>query len=89
MANKRLTKKVSKLEKQAEELRKKAEKKAGALQDMANERIDDLTGETEKKRGRKRLAALVVALGAGAAVALKKKRDQELDEALWEEPRSV
>jgi hypothetical protein len=30
MANKRLTKKVSKLEKQAEDLRKKAEKKAGA-----------------------------------------------------------
>jgi hypothetical protein len=89
MANKRLTKKVSKLEKQAEDLRKKAEKKAGALQDKANERIDDLTGESKRKTGRKRLVALVLALGAGAAVALKKKRDQELDEALWEEPRSV
>jgi hypothetical protein len=89
MANKRLSKKVAKLEKQADDLRKKAEKKAGSLQDLASERIDELTGENEKKKGKKRLIALVLALGAGAAVALKKKRDQELDEALWEEPRSI
>lgn len=86
MANKRLSKKVAKLEKQADGLRKKAEKKAGSLQDMASDQIDELS---KPKRGRKRTLGLLVAIATGAAVALKKKRDQELDEALWEEPRSV
>ena len=88
MANKRLSKKVAKLEKEADDLRKKAEKKASQLQDKASDRIDDLTGEKDKK-GKKGLILLVLGLAGGAAVALKKKRDQELDEALWEEPRSV
>jgi hypothetical protein len=87
MAKKRLSKKVAKLEKKTEDLRKKAEKKAGDLQDLAGERIDDLTGE--KKKGRKGKFAVLLGALAAVGVVLKKKRDQELDEALWEEPRSI
>lgn len=44
----------------------------------------------EDEGGRKgRLFMLLVALGSAAAFLLKKKRDQELDEALWEEPRAL
>lgn len=44
----------------------------------------------EDEGGRKgRLFMLLVALGSAAAFMLKKKRDQELDEALWEEPRAL
>ena len=40
--------------------------------------------------GRKGLLFLLLALaGSAAAFVLKKKRDQELDEALWEEPRAL
>ncbi len=82
-----LSKKVDKLEKKTEDLRKKAEKKAGNLQDLAEDRIEELTGEKKKKRKGK--LAVVFGAIAAAALVLKKKRDQELDEALWEEPRSV
>ena len=87
MGKKGLSKKVSKLEKKTEDLRKKAEKKAGDLQGAAEDRIGELTGEKKKKR--KGRVALLLGLLAAGAVALKKKRDQELDEALWEEPRSI
>lgn len=87
MGKKGLSKKVSKLEKKTEDLRKKAEKKAGDLQGLAEDRIEELTGEKKKKR--KGRFALVLGLLVAGAVALKKKRDQELDEALWEEPRSI
>ena len=89
MGKKKMSKKVAKLEKKTEDLRKKAEKKAGDLQDLAEDRIDDLTGETQKRKKRKGTIALLIGLVAAGAVALKKKRDQELDEALWEEPRSI
>lgn len=39
------------------------------------------------KKGR--LFMLMSVAGAIAAFVLKKKRDQELDEALWEEPRAL
>ncbi len=85
---KRLSKKVSKLEKKADQLRKKAEKKGKELQSATSDKIDDLT--KEDKSSKKGLVALVLAAGAAAtAFVLKKKRDQELDEALWEEPRSI
>ena len=87
MGKTRVAKKVNKLEKKADDLRKKAEKKGKELQDRASDRIDDL--QKEDKRSKKGIMALLVALGAGAAVLLKRKRDQELDEALWEEPRSL
>ncbi len=46
--------------------------------------------KNEDEGGRKGLLfMLLVALGSGAAFVLKKKRDQELDEALWEEPRAL
>ncbi len=84
----RLSKKVSKLEKKADQLRKKAERKGKELQSATSDRIEDLA--KEDKSSKKGLIALVLAAGAGvAAVVLKKKRDQELDEALWEEPRSI
>ena len=89
MGKKGLSKKVTKLEKKTEDLRKKAEKKAGSLQDLAEDRIDELTGEKQKRKKRKGSVMLLLGLVAAAAVALKKKRDQELDEALWEEPRSI
>ena len=88
MGKSRIAKKVDKLEKEADKLRKKAEKKGKELQSKASDHIEELTAEDEKK-SRKGLLALVLAAVAGAAVVLKRKRDQELDEALWEEPRSI
>jgi hypothetical protein len=87
-ASKKILKKIDKLEKQAEDLRKKAEKKGKDLQSMASDKIEEL-GKDEDKGGKKGVFALLLAIGAGVAVALKRKRDQELDEALWEEPRSI
>jgi hypothetical protein len=44
----------------------------------------------EDKGGKKGMLFLLMTLaGAVAAFMLKKKRDQELDEALWEEPRAL
>jgi hypothetical protein len=86
--SKKISKKIDKLEKQADDLRKKAEKKGKQLQSKATDRIEEL-GEDDDKGGKKGIFALLLAIGAGVAVVLKRKRDQELDEALWEEPRSV
>lgn len=85
---KRLSKKVSKLEKKTDQLRKKAEKKGKELQSTTSDKIDELT-EKDKTSKKGLVALLLTGLGAAAAVVLKKKRDQELDEALWEEPRSI
>jgi hypothetical protein len=89
----KIAKKVDKLEKEADKLRKKAEKKGKELQSQASDRIDDLSDEIsgkQKKSSKKGVFALLLAAGAGvAAFVMKKKRDQELDEALWEEPRSI
>jgi hypothetical protein len=88
--SKKLSKRVAKLEKQADELRAKAEKRGKELTTMASERLDDLRSEPEPQKGGGKGKFLLVLLGAlGAAFALKRKRDQELDEALWEEPRSI
>jgi hypothetical protein len=87
MAKKRLSKKVAKLEKKADGLRKQAEKKGHELQSKAADRIDDL--RDDKKGGRKGFLALLVAAAAAVGLVLKRKRDQELDEALWEEPKSL
>lgn len=89
----KIAKKVEKLEKEADALRKTAEKKGKQLQSQASDRIDELSDEIsgeKSKSSKKGLFALLVAAGAGvAAFVMKKKRDQELDEALWEEPRSI
>ena len=85
----RLAKKVDKLEKEADKLRAKAEKKGKIAQSGASTRIDELQAEPKTKRGRRGLFTLLIAAVGAAAVAMKKKRDQELDEALWEEPRSI
>lgn len=47
--------------------------------------------DTPKDEGGRKglLFMLLAAAGAAAAFVLKKKRDQELDEALWEEPRAL
>lgn len=92
MGKSKIAKKVDKLEKEADKLRKKAEKKGKDLQAQASDRIDELSDEIEgpEKGSKKGLFALLLAAGAGvAAFVMKKKRDQELDEALWEEPRSI
>ena len=88
MGKSRVAKKVDKLEKKTDELRKKAEKRGKELQSMASDHIDELTAE-EDKGSKKGIFALLLAAVAAAGFVLKKKRDQELDEALWEEPRSI
>jgi hypothetical protein len=88
MGRSRAAKKIDKFEKKADQVRKKAEKKGKELQGKASDRIDDLSGQDDKG-GKKGVLALLLALAAGGLFALKKKRDQELDEALWEEPRSI
>jgi hypothetical protein len=89
----KIAKKVEKLEKDADKLRKKAEKKGKELQSQASGRVDELNAEIaggKKKRSKSGLFAAILAFaGAVAAFGMKKKRDQELDEALWEEPRSI
>jgi F0F1-type ATP synthase membrane subunit b/b' len=87
VASKGIAKKIDKLEKEADKLRKKAEKKGKELTDTASDRIDELRGE--EKSSKKGVVALLLAAGAAIGFALKRKRDQELDEALWEEPRSL
>ncbi len=89
MARTRVAKKVEKLEKEADKLRKRAEKRGKVLQGTASDRVDDLRKQQDDGGRGKSLFALLLAVGAGIAVALKRKRDQELDEALWEEPRSL
>ena len=93
MSKSRIVKKVEKLEKEADQLRKKAEKKGKQLQSKATDRIDELNDEIQgkPKKGSKLslFAGILAAVGGVAAVVMKKKRDQELDEALWEEPRSI
>jgi hypothetical protein len=88
--NRKLSKKLDKLEKRADGLRTQAEKKGKQLQVRASDRLEDLRHEPEpaKKGVTGKLLVVLAAIG-GALVALKKKRDQELDEALWEEPRAI
>ena len=88
MGKSRVAKKVDRLEQEADKLRKKAEKKGKELSSVAAAKVDELTPKDEKS-GKKGIIAVLVAAIAGGAFALKKKRDQELDEALWEEPRSI
>ncbi len=45
--------------------------------------------DQEKKRGRKGLIALLLAAIGAVGFFIKKKRERELDEALWEEPRAL
>ncbi len=85
---KRLSKKVAKLEKKADGLRRKAEKKGQEFQSRTADRIEHLSGEKQRSR-KKGLFAFIVAAGAAAGVLFKRKRDQELDESLWEEPKSL
>lgn len=88
MGKSKLSKKIDKLEQETDKLRKKADKKGKELQSNASNRVDELSGEKDKG-GKKGFFALLLAAVAGGVFALKKKRDQELDEALWEEPRSI
>ena len=87
--SKKLSKKLDKLEKRGEELRSKAEKKGKELSTKASSRLDNLRAEPEPEKGGKGKFLLVLLGAVGAVFALKRKRDQELDEALWEEPRSI
>lgn len=87
--SKKLSKKLHKLEKQGDKLRSKAEKKGKELTSMASDKLDDLRDEPEKDKGGKGKFLLFLLAIGGAVFALKRKRDQELDEALWEEPRSI
>ncbi len=84
----RLSRKVARLEKQADELRAKAEKRGKQLQSRASDRIDELSGRRERRR-RRGVFALFVAAAAAVGVVFKRKHDQELDESLWEEPKSL
>jgi hypothetical protein len=94
---KKLLKRLENLEKQADDLRSKAEAKGIELTHKAVDKFDELREDDGKKKGKKKddeggnkgkILLLLLAIGGGLA-ALKRKRDQELDEALWEEPRSI
>lgn len=94
MANRRLSKQVEKLEDKAEKYRTMAEEKADKLASKTSERAHEAREKAgdvaeETGGGRVGLFALVLAAVAGVAVFLKKRREQELDEALWEEPRAL
>jgi hypothetical protein len=85
----RIAKKIDKLETEADKLRAKAEKKGKDLSEQVVETVEDLTADDDKG-GKKGLIVVLLGLAAApAAFVLKRKRDQELDEALWEEPRSL
>ncbi len=45
--------------------------------------------DQEKSRSRKGLIALLLATIGAIGFFMKKKRERELDEALWEEPRAL
>lgn len=93
MANRRLNKQVEKLEEKADKYRGLAEEKAEKLSAKTSARAQDAKVKAEEAAeengGRMGLFALVVAAIGGVAYFLKKRREQELDEALWEEPRSL
>ncbi len=50
-----------------------------------------MTGDVdqEKSRSKKGLIALLLAAVGAVGFFMKKKRERELDEALWEEPRAL
>lgn len=94
MANRRLSKKVDKLEQKADEYREKAQAKADKLAAKTSERTHQAKDKAEdvaeeESGGRLGLLAVVMAAVGGLAYFLKKRREQELDEALWEEPRAL
>ena len=45
--------------------------------------------DQEKSRSKKGLIALLLAVVGAVGFFVKKKRERELDEALWEEPRAL
>lgn len=47
------------------------------------------SSEQEKSRSKKGLIALLLAAIGALGFFVKKKRERELDEALWEEPRAL
>lgn len=95
---KKLIKRLEKLEGQADDLRSKAEAKGLQLTERAVDKFDEMRDDGKKKSKKKdeddeggskgKFLLFLIAVG-GAVFALKRKRDQELDEALWEEPRSI
>ncbi len=97
MGQKRLAKKVDRFERKADKFKDKASSKASKLSTQASTKAHELSDKAavkmgkkpEKKKGKKGFLGLLVAGLAGAGVLLKKKREQELDEALWEEPRAL
>jgi len=70
----------------ANELKDRVASKASDLAAAAREATEEVD---EDARGKSGLLLLVVAVAAVAAYLLKRKREQELDEALWEEPRAL
>ena len=70
----------------ANELKDRVASRASDLAAAAREATEEVDDDTRGKGG---LLLLVVAVAAVAAFLLKRKREQELDEALWEEPRAL
>lgn len=108
MANRKLAKKVDKLESRAEELQAQADElreaiadgaerlsattrdAADSLAETAAEKLDETSGEDASSGGGiAKIVGLLMAAFAGLGVYLKRKRDRELDEALWEDPRAL
>ena len=97
----KLEKKADGLRKQAEkrgkEISAQAGQKSKQFQSQAADTFEAVSKDAKTRMGKepqpsggkKGKFTLLLAVLAGVAVSLKRKRDQELDEALWEEPRSV
>lgn len=77
----------------AEDLSATTRETADSLAETAAEKLDELEESSEEGSatggGVKRIIGLLLAAFAGLGVYLKRKRDRELDEALWEDPRAL
>lgn len=89
----------------AEQMRERAGGRVVSVADRAATTAEELGEELQERaeakvagnghedngtsRSKKGLIALFLAGLAGAVMFLKRKRERELDEALWEEPRSL
>jgi hypothetical protein len=57
---------------------------------VARDAHDEHAADANQKKSKKGLIALLLAVvSAAVAVFAKKKHDQDLDESLWDEPRSL
>ena len=90
MGEKRRAKKAEKLANAATVLREKADEiEVKAAELSPDGEVPDVSTDDESGGGKLKLLTTLLAVLGGVGFYLKKKREQELDEALWEEPRAL